>query len=74
MSVTALRPAAICSDIKVAVPGDADVPALIELINTLAAERNQLFIQPVDPISGQVLLNFSSQHACVKRIQIQWLR
>ena len=56
MSVTALRPAANHSEIKIHVPGDADVPALIELINTLAAERNQLFIQPVDPISGQALL------------------
>jgi RimJ/RimL family protein N-acetyltransferase len=56
MSVTALRPAASHSDIKVALPGDADVPALIALINTLAAERTQLFIQPVDPASGQALL------------------
>jgi RimJ/RimL family protein N-acetyltransferase len=56
MSVTALRPASSYSEIKVVTPGDADVPALIALINTLAAERNQLFIQPVDPISGQALL------------------
>ena len=32
------------------------VPALIALINTLAAEHNQLFIQPIDPASGEKLL------------------
>ena len=54
MSLTALRPATRYSDIKIAVPGDGDVPALIGLINTLATERNQLFIQPVDPANGAV--------------------
>ncbi|HWE75414.1 MAG TPA: GNAT family N-acetyltransferase [Stellaceae bacterium] len=57
MSVTALRPATSYSSITVAAPGEADVPALIALINTLAAERNQLFIQPVDPISGRKLVS-----------------
>jgi RimJ/RimL family protein N-acetyltransferase len=56
MSLTALRPATSYSSITVAAPGEAEVPALITLINTLAAERNQLFIQPVDPVSGQPLL------------------
>jgi RimJ/RimL family protein N-acetyltransferase len=56
MAVTALRPAARYSDIKIAGPGDADVPALIGLINTLATERNQLFLQPVDPLSGAALV------------------
>lgn len=56
MSITALRPATSYSHITVATPGEADVPALIALINTLAAERDQLFIQPVDPVSGQPLL------------------
>lgn len=37
---------------KIGVPGDDDVPALVALINALAAERNQLFIQPVDPVTG----------------------
>ena len=39
-------------DVIVAVPGDDQVPALIALINALAAERSQLFIQPVDPVGG----------------------
>jgi RimJ/RimL family protein N-acetyltransferase len=56
MALTALRPATSYSSITVAAPGEADVPALIALINTLAAERNQLFIQSVDPVSGQPLL------------------
>jgi RimJ/RimL family protein N-acetyltransferase len=56
MSATAAFPATNSSSITVATPGDADVPALIALINTLAAERNQLFIQPIDPASGETLL------------------
>ena len=38
--------------IAIAVPGEDDIPALIGLINALAAERSQLFIQPIDPVSG----------------------
>jgi RimJ/RimL family protein N-acetyltransferase len=53
MALTALRPATSYSNITVAAPGEPDVPALIALINTLAAERNQLFIQPIDPVSGE---------------------
>lgn len=40
----------------IGVPGEADVPDLIALINTLAAERSQLFIQPVDPVTGVAAL------------------
>jgi len=36
----------------IAVPDADDIPALIALINALAAEHSQLFIQPIDPISG----------------------
>jgi RimJ/RimL family protein N-acetyltransferase len=57
MSVTALRPAASYADIRVSVPADADLPALIGLINALAAERNQLYLQPVDPVSGPAFLS-----------------
>lgn len=42
--------------IAVGVPSESDVPALIALINALAAERSQLFIQPVDRIGGMALL------------------
>jgi RimJ/RimL family protein N-acetyltransferase len=56
MSVTALRLATSSSGVTVAPPGEADVPALIALINTLATERNQLFIQPIDRASGEPLL------------------
>jgi RimJ/RimL family protein N-acetyltransferase len=42
--------------VAIMTPGDDDVPALIDLINTLAAERSQLFIQPVDPASGVAVL------------------
>jgi RimJ/RimL family protein N-acetyltransferase len=38
--------------IAIAVPGEDDIPALIRLINALAAEHSQLFIQPIDPVSG----------------------
>lgn len=38
------------------VPGEADVPALIALINALSAEHSQLFVQPIDPISGVATL------------------
>jgi len=42
--------------VAIDVPGEHDVPALIALINTLAAERSQLFIQPIDPVSGVATL------------------
>ncbi len=57
MSVSALRSATAHSAISVVAPGDADVPALIALINILAAERSQLFIQPVDPATGPAILH-----------------
>ena len=47
----AYRPA-----VAIATASEADVPALIALINALAAERSQLFIQPVDPASGVAVL------------------
>lgn len=56
MSASALRPTTGHSAITVAAPGDADVPALIALINVLAAERSQLFIQPVDTVTGPAIL------------------
>jgi RimJ/RimL family protein N-acetyltransferase len=37
-------------------PSEHDVVALIALINALAAEPSQLFIQPIDPTNGIVLL------------------
>jgi RimJ/RimL family protein N-acetyltransferase len=37
-------------------PSEDDAVALIALINALAAERNQLFIQPIDPANGIILL------------------
>ncbi len=40
----------------IAVPTAADVPSLIALMNLLAAERNGLFIVPIDPVSGVALL------------------
>ena len=49
--VAPLSPAA-----TIGVPGEDDVPALIALINTLAAEHSQLFIQPVDPVTGVAAL------------------
>jgi RimJ/RimL family protein N-acetyltransferase len=52
MAVTALGTSSADSGLPIAVPSEADVPALIALINALAAERNQLFIQPVDPLTG----------------------
>jgi RimJ/RimL family protein N-acetyltransferase len=48
----ALSVSSTAPDIVIAVPGESDVPALVALINALAAEHSQLFIQPVDPQSG----------------------
>jgi len=42
--------------IAIAVPGEDDATALIDLINALAAERSQLFIQRIDPASGVAAL------------------
>lgn len=40
----------------IGVPGEDDIRDLVSLINTLAAERSQLFIQPVDPVTGVAAL------------------
>ncbi|HEY3919003.1 MAG TPA: GNAT family N-acetyltransferase [Stellaceae bacterium] len=55
MAVVALRLPPFVPPV-IGVPGEADVPALIALINTLVAEHSQLFIHPVDPVSGVATL------------------
>jgi RimJ/RimL family protein N-acetyltransferase len=47
---TAARPS--IGEIAVGVPAERDIPALIALINVLAAEPSYFFILPLDPVSG----------------------
>ncbi|HUZ72065.1 MAG TPA: GNAT family N-acetyltransferase [Stellaceae bacterium] len=65
MSISSTAPAAAPSShakrgsagpAVVAAATAADVPSLIALMNLLAAERNGLFIMPVDPVSGVAML------------------
>jgi RimJ/RimL family protein N-acetyltransferase len=39
-------------EIPVRLAGEADVPALIELVNALAREAKLLFVMPIDPETG----------------------
>jgi RimJ/RimL family protein N-acetyltransferase len=56
MVLAPTRAGAPGSATAIVTPGESDVPALIALINTLAAEQSQLFIQPVDPVDGVAML------------------
>jgi RimJ/RimL family protein N-acetyltransferase len=56
MPAAPVRASVLGPTVAILTPGEDDVPALIVLINTLAAERSQLFIQPVDPVSGLAVL------------------
>jgi RimJ/RimL family protein N-acetyltransferase len=44
------------SEVVIGAPGDADIRELIVLINALADEQSELFIQPIDPVSGPAQL------------------
>lgn len=57
MPVVSSRAASRATAPVIGAPGDDDVRELIALINTLAAERSQLFIQPVDPVTGVAALH-----------------
>jgi len=41
------------AEITVRVPGERDIGALVQLVNTLAAEAPLLFVTPIDPAHGQ---------------------
>lgn len=41
------------SEIAISTPDVAEIPRLITLINALAYEHSELFIQPIDPVTGR---------------------
>ena len=51
-----MRSEGIAAGLVVAVPTVGELPALITLVNALAAEPNFLFINPIDPIEGVAVL------------------
>jgi RimJ/RimL family protein N-acetyltransferase len=56
MDPAAVATASTATKITVGAPTVEDVPALIALVNALAAERSFFFIMPIDPITGPAIL------------------